>query len=334
MQLKVVTSAPFNASTPLPALREDLTPPRLHYVRDHFRRPEAREDWSVAVGGLGVSASLHVADLRRLPQRDVVVTLECAGNSRTRFSPVPPGTPWDDGAVSTATWRGVALRDALARVPVPPSAVEVLFRGADAGAAAGRELAYERSLPLGVALHPDTMLVTGKDGGPLPLLHGGPVRVLVPRWYGMASVKWLAGVVFLDRPFDGFYQREHYTLADGSPVTRMRPKALVLAPAAGDAVALGARSRIEGRAWAGAGVARVEVSTDGAATWREAELGPSLGPFAWRAFHADWTPTERGPHVLAARATDAEGTVQPLSADWNPHGYGNNSVVPIGVGVV
>lgn len=332
MQLRVVTAAPFNASTPLAALREDLTPPRLHYVRDHFRRPEARAEWTVHVGGLGASAAVDVTDLARLERCEVVVTLECAGNSRTRFSPVPPGTPWDDGAVSTAVWSGVRLRDVLAGL-APDGAVEVLFRGADSGVVDGRALAYERSLPLSVALHPDTLLATGKDGGPLPLLHGGPVRLLVPRWYGMASVKWLSSIEFLDRAFTGFYQKEHYTFADGSPVTRMLPKAVVLTPAAGDAVAVGTTVRIEGRAWAGAGVSRVEVSADAGVSWQAAELGSALGPFAWRPFASEWRPRERGAHALAARATDADGVVQPLSAPWNPHGYGNNSVQSVMVGV-
>lgn len=333
MQLKVVTASPFNASTPLAALRDDLTPPRLHYVRDHFRRPEARETWSIAVTGLGASASFGLDDLARFKQRPEVVTLECAGNSRTRFSPVPPGTPWDDGAVSTAAWSGVRLGEVLRATGVPKGAREVLFRGADSGSVEGATVAYERALPLDVALGPHVLIATSKDGAPLPLLHGGPVRLLVPGWYGMASVKWLTRVEFLDRPFEGPYQTDHYTFGDGSPVTRMLPKAVVLTPGAGDEVVLGSVVRIEGRAWAAAGVARVEVSTDAGSSWRDATLAPPQGPFAWRRFGLEWRPTERGPHVLAARATDARGATQPLEAAWNPRGYANNGVLPVTIGV-
>lgn len=333
MQLRIVTPAPFNASTPLAALREDLTPPRLHYVRDHFRRPEARQAWSFGVGNVARPGPVDVHALARLPQRDLVVTMECAGNSRTRMHPVPPGTPWDDGAVSTARWSGVALRDVLLSRGLLPGAREVLFRGADSGREGGREIAYERSLPLDVALHPDTLLVTSKDGAPLPLQHGGPVRLLVPGWYGMASVKWLAAIEVLDRPFAGFFQKDRYVDARGAPVSRVLPKSIVLAPGAGDEVRAGATTRVEGKAWAAAGVAGVEVSVDAGASWTRATLGPSLGAHAWRAFSLAWTPTERGAHVLVARCTDAEGATQPLEPVWNPLGYANNAVVPVTVNV-
>lgn len=337
MNLRVLTAHPFNASTPLDALLEDVTPTRLHYVRDHFRRPEVREDawpppWTVRVDGrVRRPFDLRLDDIPAA--REVVVTMECAGNGRTRFSPVPQGVPWDDGAVATQRWAGAPLRDVLARAGVEGDAVEVVFRGAD-GDGAER---YARSLPLADARAADVLLATRMDGAPLGLLHGGPVRLVVPGWYGMASVKWLTEIEVADRPFEGRFQTRDYVYKQNGramPVRTMRPKALVLAPKAGATVARGERVQVVGRAWGGdGGVARVDVSVDAGASWHAAHLDAAPGPWAWRRFAFAWTPRDPGAHVLVARATDGAGNVQPLEPPANDLGYGNNAVVPVTVAV-
>ncbi|HLE96718.1 MAG TPA: sulfite oxidase [Candidatus Thermoplasmatota archaeon] len=336
MNLRVVTPRPFNASTPIPALAEDRTHPRLHYVRDHFDRPEAPADadaWRVRVRGLVARPlELGLAELRQFPSRAVDVTLECAGNSRTRLRPVPSGVGWDDGAVSTARWTGASLVEILMRAGVEPGAVEVVLRGADGDG----ETAYARSLPLDVAHHPDTLLAWEMDDAPIPLLHGGPLRLVVPGWYAMASVKWVTDVEVSDRPFEGRFQTGDYCYLDAEgrvlgPVTLARVKSLLYEPADGAQVPASREVKVHGRAWSGdAPVRRVDVSTDGGATWRRADLGPSLGPYAWRAFAFRWTPSP-GAHVLVPRATDEAGHVQPLEPPWNLRGYGNNAVVPVRV---
>lgn len=336
--------SPFNASTPLAALAEDVTPTSLHYVRNHFPVPSAdAKAWRVEVEGhVERPRGFTVRDLeRRHAAREVTVTLECAGNGRSRMRPSPPGTPWDEGAVSTASFTGVSLRDVLGRCGLRSGAVEVLLVGADRGPAGGREIAFERSVPLADALLPDTILAWAMNGERLLPDHGFPVRAVVPGWYGVASVKWLSRVEVLTEPFDGFFQRERYTF-DGwqpeeeppVPVQRMRVKSLIHAPASGARVRVGVPVRVVGRAWSGAArVVRVDVSADGGASWVEAGLAPPVAEHAWRAFAAEWTPRERGPATLLARASDASGASQPLELPANRHGYGNNAVLPVRVTV-
>jgi DMSO/TMAO reductase YedYZ molybdopterin-dependent catalytic subunit len=235
--------------------------------------------------------------------------------------------PWGERAVACATFTGVPLRDAM---PRPPDAVELLFRGADEGEAHGHRMAFERSLPIERALHPDTLVVLAMNGEPLTPEHGAPARLLVPGWYGMASVKWLAEVRALREPFRGFYQAEHYVYrqqrgALDAPVTTMRVKSIIASPAEGARLAAGQAVRVAGHAWSGAAaIRRVEVSDDGGRAWRPATLGKPASPYAWTPWRLDWTPTREGRVTLLSRATDAAGNAQPLEAPWNALGYGNN----------
>ena len=269
------------------------------------------------------------------------MTMECAGNGRTRMTPVPPGHPWELGAVSTARFTGVPLRDVLERAGVDGGAVEVAFAGADAGVTeTGPPARFERSLPLDRAMDPDVLLAWEMNGEPLPPPHGFPLRLVVPGWYGVASVKWLAEIRVLDAPFDGFFQAERYVyrgeagVADGTPVTRMRVRALIAQPGEGERLPAGAATEIRGTAWSGeAPVRRVEVSVDGGATWQDARLGDAESPYAAAPWSLAWTPPHAGRHLLLARATDEAGHVQPLEPVWNELGYGNNVVQRVEVEV-
>jgi sulfane dehydrogenase subunit SoxC len=194
---------------------------------------------------------------------------------------------------------------------------------------------FVRSLPLARALDPDTLLAWQLNGEPLPPEHGHPLRVLVPGWYGVASVKWLTRLTVLDEPFVGHFQTERYVYrgdpeyADGAPVTLMQVRALITHPAAGAAVernAAGAIS-VEGVAWSGFGrVERVEVSDDGGETWSPAEVTWPASRWAACSWSFDWLPQRPGEHCLMVRATDVTGRTQPLEPRWNELGYGNNVV--------
>ncbi|MHB8604658.1 MAG: sulfite oxidase [Thermoplasmatota archaeon] len=338
MERRVVEQDPFNASTPVAALASDVTPRGLHYVRNHFPIPAGRDAqrWRLAVGGaVARPLTLDLAALAALGEkRTLTVTLECAGNSRIRWTPAPPGTPWDDGAVSTARWSGVPLAAVLAAASPRGDAVEVLARGADRGTAGGREMAFERSLPIADALAGDALVAWEMNGEPLAAEHGAPLRLVVPRWYGVASVKWLVALELITRPFEGYYQRERYTYAgwrDARPVTNARVKSALVPP---QAARIGQPVMLLGRAWSGDGeIVRVELSTDGGQTWNDATLDAPPGPFAWRGFRARWTPARAGAHTLLARATDAKGNTQPLALAANTHGYGYNACVPVTVEV-
>ncbi|MEU9778603.1 sulfite oxidase [Streptomyces sp. NPDC047968] len=333
-----------NHAMPPEALRYDVTPPGLHYVLTHYDIPAAEEDgWELAIGGrVRRPLVLGPDELRSRPAVTLRVTLECAGNGRALLSPRPVSQPWLTGAVGTADWTGVPLRDLLREAGVLPGAVDAVFTGADHGVERGVEQDYARALPIGTALgEADEVLVAyAMNGGPLPPQHGRPLRLVVPGWYGMAHVKWLRSVTVTDTPFDGFQQAVAYRLRqgadeEGEPVTRIAPRALLVPPGFPDFMS---RTRVvrpgpvplEGRAWSGGGpVVRVEVSADGGCSWRDAELDPEpadgSGRWAWRRWRFDWT-AEPGRHVLGARATDARGARQPVRPPWNRGGFANNEV--------
>ncbi|MCM2579632.1 sulfite oxidase [Streptomyces meridianus] len=335
-----------NHGMPLEALRHEVTPPGLHYVLVHYDIPYATaEGWRLTVRGrVRRPLSLTVGELRERPATTLRVTMECAGNGRARLEPRPVSQPWLVEAVSTAEWTGVPLRLLLEEAGAGPGSAHVVFTGADHGVERGVEQDYRRSLPLATALDPaaDVLVAHTMNGAPLPPQHGFPLRLVVPGWYGMASVKWLRDVQVQDSPFTGFQQAEAYRFRqdpgeEGEPVTVMAPRALLVPPGFPDFMSRTrfvrpGPQRIEGRAWSGAAaLAAVEVSTDDGRSWRPAELEPG-GPhrWAWRGWSLPWTAGP-GRHVLTARATDEQGWTQPVLQPWNRGGFGNNLVQRVDV---
>jgi DMSO/TMAO reductase YedYZ molybdopterin-dependent catalytic subunit len=253
--------------------------------------------------------------------------------------PAVPGEPWQLGAAATAEWTGAPLGLLLERSGGQSDAVEVVFEGADHGTPAGASgpIAYARSLPLDRALHPDTLLAYAMNGEPLLPEHGAPLRLLVPGWYGMASVKWLTRITVAREAFTGFYQADRYVMKrDGErhPLGPIAMRAVIIAPAPG-AVVDRRPQAIRGYAWSGApaGIAGVEVSVDGGAGWSSARLEPGLSPYAWRTWGCEWEPAQAGACTVLARAIDSAGRRQPADAPWNALGYANNAVCPITVTV-
>jgi DMSO/TMAO reductase YedYZ molybdopterin-dependent catalytic subunit len=262
------------------------------------------------------------------------ITFECAGNGRALLEPRPVSQPWLTEAVGTAEWGGTRLKPLLDEAGVRPDALEVLFAGLDSGLEGGVAQDYERSLPLAEA--DGALLAYEMNGEPLPPQHGFPLRLVVPGWYGMTNVKWLARITLLEEPYTGFQNSVAYRMygADGepgAPVTRMLPRSLMVPPGVPDF--LTRRRHLEpgpvtlsGRAWSGYGaIERVEVSTDGGESFADARLHDPLGEAAWRGWELDWEATA-GEHILCSRATDAAGNAQPLEAPWNLKGYANNAV--------
>lgn len=334
-----------NSGILLEALRHDVTPAGLHYLLIHFDVPyvPAPEAWRLRVGGRVHSPlDISLSDIKAMPQRTLRVTLECAGNGRARMSPRPVSQPWDTGAVGTAEWTGTPLRNVLEQAGLTEDAVDVVFFGADRGFDAGIEHDYGRSLTPKLAMHEDVLLVHTMNGQPLLPQHGFPLRLIVPGWYGMASVKWLDRIEVLDRPFDGHQQVGTYVYRKfsgdpGVPVTQMRVKSLMVPPGIPDwftrrRLVDQGEVEITGRAWSGSGVpiVKVEVSVDG--DWREATLDAPQGTYAWRGWRFTWSALP-GEHELACRATDAQGHIQPMESTWNTGGFGNNSVHRVAVTV-
>jgi len=332
-----------NRGMPLEALRYDLTPTGLHYLLVHFDIPHlSPETWRLAIGGLvSNAASFTLSDIRARPRKTIRVTLECAGNGRARLRPRPVSQPWLVEAIGTAEWTGTALAPLLEEAGLAPEAAEVVFTGADRGVQGGEEHDYARSLTLEDALRPDVLLAYDMNGESLPPQHGFPLRLVVPGWYGMTSVKWLTSIEAVAEPFRGYQQMPAYHYqrdADdpGEPVTRMRVRALMIPPGIPDFLTRyrfvdAGRLTLRGRAWSGhAPIVGVEVGVDGA--WAPAELDRPIGDFAWRGWSFAWD-AQLGQHQLTCRATDAAGNVQPVEPPWNYQGMGNNLVQVVDVTV-
>jgi DMSO/TMAO reductase YedYZ molybdopterin-dependent catalytic subunit len=347
ISLEELQLAARNHGMPLEALRWPVTPVGLHYLLIHYDIPAVDPAaWRLELGGLvGRPLSLSVDDLRTRPAAELAVTMECAGNGRAKLEPRPVSQPWLQEAVGTGSWRGVPLRVLLEEAGADERAVEVVFTGLDHGIEGEVEQDYARSLPVAEAMRDEVLLAYELNGAPLPPQHGFPLRLVVPGWYGMTNVKWLARIELVDRPFEGYQQVSGYRLRrdpeePGEPVQRMAPRALMAPPGAPEFFTRVRTLRagpavLQGRAWSGrAPVERVEVSSDGGATWADAELGsPELGRWAWRGWTFEWQ-AEPGEHVLCCRATDADGNAQPEEPPWNVGGYANNAVQRVVVDVV
>jgi DMSO/TMAO reductase YedYZ molybdopterin-dependent catalytic subunit len=332
-----------NRGMPLEALRYDITPTGLHYLLVHFDIPAVDPmTWRLRLDGLvDRPLELSLDDLRARQRVSVPVTLECAGNGRARLQPRPLSNPWLLEAIGTAEWSGTPLGPILAEAGLRPDAREVVFTGSDRGVQGGIEHDYQRSLRLDEARRPEVLLVDEMNGAPLQPQHGFPVRLLVPGWYGMASVKWLHRIEAVADPFQGYQQATAYHYRAGAddpgiPVSRIRVRALMTPPGIPDfftrrRLVDAGTVTIRGRAWGGrAPIRRVEVGVDGA--WSEAALEPVLGEFAWRGWSFEWDAEPRE-HRLTCRATDADGDVQPMDIPWNYQGMGNNAVQSIEVTV-
>lgn len=331
-QRRIVTAAPENSETPLEAQSSWVTPNRLFFVRNHFARPEINLDtWRLSVDGcVRRPRQWTWEELCELPQRTVFATVECAGNGRSFLQPGAAGVQWAAGAIGHAEWTGVSLKDILDDAELEPTAVEILFRGADVGCESDHPepMHFERSLPLSKALHRDTLLALRMNGEPLEPDHGFPVRLFVPGWYGVASVKWLDQIVAVDRPFGGYFQSTKYTVkqrvGDQTHTVVVGPMAIkseILRPRTGDVLPVG-ENRIVGLAWAGEeAVARVEISTDGGRDWQPADLVGPRARYSWTLWEATWQVEAPGRYDLWARAVSDSGHVQPSRHESLLGGY-------------
>src|SRR5438132_13455370 len=329
---KIVTAVPENSETPLESVRSWVTPNRLFFVRNHFEVPALElADWRLHVGGcVGRGREWTWDELTALPERTVFATVECAGNGRSFVQPHVHGVQWGAGAIGHAEWTGVPVKLVLEQSGLRAEAREVLFEGWDCGSESDhpQPMHFARSLPLGKATHPDTLLVYRMNGEALEPLHGFPLRLFVPGWYGVASVKWLKRIEVLDRPFQGYFQTKKYTIQGRTirgdetvVVGPMAVKSEIIRPAAASILGVGT-NRVVGVAWAGEeAVAKVELSSDAGHTWNAAELVGPRAPYSWTMWEYLWEVAEPGEYELIARAASAGGRVQPLDHDPLLGGY-------------
>jgi sulfite oxidase len=328
-----------------------LTATKAFYVRGHAAVPEiVPEAWRLRVHGLVErELDLSLVTLREVFQeREVTATLQCAGNRRVGLMAIrelPGEEPWGPGATGTATWSGVALAEVLALAGPLPEAAHVGFEGADLCPEAKPAQRFGGSIPLDKACRPEVLLVWAMNGEPLPLVHGAPLRVVVPGYIGARSVKWIERIEVRSRPWEGYFQHVAYRLLPpdgkpgpgaGMPLGLVALNSDVLSPANGETVAAGP---VEVRGYAFAGgerhVTRVDVSVDAGASWSQAELLQDLGPWAWRQWRmtVDLAP---GEHEILVRAWDSSAATQPEehATLWNPKGYVNNARPRVRVRVI
>jgi DMSO/TMAO reductase YedYZ molybdopterin-dependent catalytic subunit len=318
-----------------------VIPNERFFVRDHTSTPLIdATDWRLSVFGSGLrgqpdlrrACEFDYEALRSLPSRELTCSVECAGNGRSFFAiqqgTPATGTPWKLGAIGVARWRGVRLSEVLERAGITARAVDVMPQGLDptvvsSGVDTGhvrRPLSVEKALD-------DVLLAYEMNGEPLPPDHGFPVRLVVPGWVGIASIKWVGQLEVSEQPLFSPWNTTSYRLTgpsyppDEAPLTEQPVKSAF--ELASNAHLLAGRSHLlRGRSWSGhAAVRSVEVSTDGGATWQCAHLhGPNL-PRAWVRWHFYWHRPAAGRYQLLARATDRRGFTQPDSVPFNDGGY-------------
>src|ERR1700733_1302643 len=333
---------PFNAETSLKALVNPMTETNAFYVRGHGAVPEiAPDDWRLRVDGMGErEVTLSLGTVREaFRERTVTATLQCAGNRReglVAIRAIPGEAPWGPGATGTATWTGVALADVLGLAGPLDDASDVGFEGADLCPEAKPAQRFGGSIPLDKARRSEVLLAWAMNDEPLAPVHGAPVRVVVPGYIGARSVKWLERIELRSEPWPGYFQHVVYRLVPpegtpgpgvGMPLGLVALNSDILSPRHGDTVAAGP-VEVRGYAFAGGDryVSRVDVSLDGGASWRQAELLEDLGRWAWRHWRItlDLAP---GDHDVLVRAWDSSAATQPEDevSIWNPKGYVNNA---------
>lgn len=288
-----------NAETNWPALKDTgyLTPADRFFVRNHTATPVLDADgWSLRVWGDGLrggGAEFGLDDLKALPSAVRSAFVECAGNGRSFFASqqggTVSGTSWTLGAVGVARWRGARLGDVLRLAGITRRAVDVMPSGLDGEYVAdGINLGHvRRPLPVAKALD-DVILAYEMNGEPLPADHGHPVRVLVPSWVGISSIKWVGDLQVSAEPLYSPWNTDFYRLfgpsypPEGSePLEAGRPSRAPSNCPGTPPWPPHETHRLTGRSWSGAGGVRaVEVSTDGGATWRPAELADAPAPTA------------------------------------------------------
>lgn len=304
------------------------------FVRSHLPVPTIDLDsYRLEVAGrVRTPLTLSLADVKALPTFEAPVTIECAGNGRGLFRlPNTSGTQWERGAVGNAAWTGVKLPFLLRRAEPLPEAKHVWFEAADAGVL--RDVPrFLRSIPLEKAMF-DVLLAHQMNGEPIPSIHGGPLRIIVPAWFGMASTKWVTRIRLEAEPSDNHFMVRGYRYSfpgedplSAAPVEEMKVKSVITRPLEGGRETLG-KVRIQGFAWAGAkGVRLVETSIDKGKTWKPAGFMGDTAPGAWRTWATEYEFKAPARVSVMARATDGGGEAQPLEARPNSGGYGNNSI--------
>ncbi|WP_143414430.1 sulfite oxidase [Halobacillus massiliensis] len=335
---------PENQEMPVSFVEADRIKHELFYRRNHFPYPSlsSSSSWLPVNGALQRPTLFSMEDLSRFPSKTLKVALECAGNKRSFFEPKVFGEQWEKGAISQGYWTGVPLRDLLQYCGISSQAKEVVIEGYDEGKRPDTDQVhpFKRSLPFDKALHPDTLVAFQFNGEPLPYKHGQPLRLIVPQWYAMASVKWIKQITVTESSFEGPFQAIDYIYYPNKesnegafPVTTLNVNSTIQQPVNRDTLDTGEHT-IKGIAWTGEGtITEVEISTNGGESWAPVLLERRPSAYEWVSWTWQWPAYEKGEYTIMTRARDSAGRVQPMEAFWNRKGYGYNAVEQIEVKV-
>jgi DMSO/TMAO reductase YedYZ molybdopterin-dependent catalytic subunit len=339
--LTLVTTRPPHLETPFPVFNEGpITPNDAFFVRYHlanFPLSIDPDSYRLAIkGSVDTPLSLSLAELKALAEPiEVVAVNQCSGNSRGFFSPRVFGAQLGNGSMGNARWVGVSLKTVLEKAGVKAGAAQVTFRGLDKPVLPSTP-EFIKALDISHAMDGEPMIAWSMNGTDLPFLNGYPIRLVVPGYFGTYWVKHLSEIEVVDTTFDGFFMAKGYRVPDNDcfcvapgtaaaktlPISRLPVRSFITSVQHGDVLPLGKNVELKGIAFdGGAGVNKVEISSDGGQRWREAKLGQDLGRFSFREWTLAITFSSKGATRLMVRASNSAGETQPLQADWNPGGY-------------
>ncbi len=333
---------PENQETPIHFIN-GIVDDQLFFRRNHFSYPPISNlNYWFPIKGFVLSPKwVYLQDMMKMPSKTVKAVLECAGDKRSYFEPKTFGEQWDKGAISQGYWKGVPLRVLLEQAGIQEGAKEVVVEGHDFGKRTDTDSihSFTRSIPVDKALHQDTIVAYEYNGRPLTFKHGFPLRLIVPQWYAMASVKWIRQIQVIESSFEGPFQTVDYVYYPNKendkgafPVTTMNVNSTIQKPL--DMVVLNTgKHKIEGIAWTGEGyITKVEISTDNGETWSEAKFSSDAeNGYGWVKWVYQWPAPKKGEYTILAKAIDSTRRVQPDTPFWNRKGYGYNAIEKIKV---
>ncbi|MDF2000185.1 sulfite oxidase [Peribacillus frigoritolerans] len=336
---------PENQETPIQFINNDSVENQLFFRRNHFTYPTLSYSnyWLPINGVVSAPLLLSMQDILQYPSKAVEVVLECSGDKRNLFEPKIFGEQWEKGAISQGKWKGVPLRTLLEISGIGEGAKEVVVEGYDYGLRTDLDevYTYTRSLPIDKALHQDTIIAYEYNNQPIPFKHGYPLRLIVPQWYAMASVKWIKQISVINTTFTGPFQTIDYMYypnkdndQNAFPVTAININSTIQKPLDMEKINTGVHL-IKGIAWTGKGViTKVEISIDDGYTWSNADIlpGKNVG-YGWVSWSFEWNISEKGEYTIKSRATDSFGQIQPNLPFWNKKGYGYNAIDKVKVKV-
>jgi len=352
--LVLLGDRPLVAETPEQLLDDETTPTPKFFIRNNGQIPEPAQNpdaWTLAVDcEVNRPLTLTLAELKaQFPQKTFRMVLECGGNGRSSFQPQARGNQWTNGGAGCAEWTGVPLAEVLKAAGLKDSAKYTAHYGADphlSGDPARQSLS--RGMPIPKAMEEHGLVVFAMNGEPLPNIHGGPMRLVIPGWPGSLSHKWLTRVTIRDREHDGqgmtgtSYRVPINPMVPGGKadtknfriLESMPVRSIITGPANGTRLPAGTRDvALRGAAWAGdLTVSQVDVSTDFGATWSRAQMAPPKNRYDWHRWMAAIKLPSDGYYEVWSRATDTQGRMQPhLAGNWNPQGYGGNAMHRVAV---